>query len=186
MPSVVSHGIAAMAIGKALHPSAVPGRLRIAGVACSVIPDLDVIGFRFDIPYHHFLGHRGVSHSLMFAAALGALGTGVVRLRGASRVSCWRVWLYLFLATASHGLLDALTNGGRGVALLAPFDNTRYFFPVRPILVAPLGLTRFMSSRGVAVLASEACWVWLPSALLALAGHAWWRHRTMSNVTRYE
>ena len=39
---------------------------------------------------------------------------------------------------ASHGVLDALTDGGPGVAFLAPFDDTRYFFPWRPIRVSPL------------------------------------------------
>ena len=39
--------------------------------------------------------------------------------------------LYLFLSTASHGVLDALTDGGLGVAFFSPFDQTRYFFPFR-------------------------------------------------------
>jgi hypothetical protein len=32
--------------------------------------------------------------------------------------------------TASHGMLDAMTDGGLGVAFFAPFDNARYFFPM--------------------------------------------------------
>lgn len=51
------------------------------------------------------------------------------------------MWLYLFLATISHSLLDALTNGGMGVALFAPFDNRRFFFPFRPIEVAYFGVS---------------------------------------------
>jgi membrane-bound metal-dependent hydrolase YbcI (DUF457 family) len=39
---------------------------------------------------------------------------------------------------ASHGVLDALTDGGKGVAFFSPFDTTRHFFPVRPIPVAPI------------------------------------------------
>jgi len=42
----------------------------MAGVACSVMPDLDVIGFRFGIRYGDFWGHRGFTHSLLFAALL--------------------------------------------------------------------------------------------------------------------
>ena len=35
------------------------------------------------------------------------------------------IFFFLFLATLSHSLLDALTNGGLGVALLAPFTPER-------------------------------------------------------------
>ena len=41
---------------------------------------------------------------------------------------------------ASHALLDTLTDGGLGAALLWPFNFTRYFAPWRPIPVAPIGL----------------------------------------------
>src|SRR5678815_3579050 len=68
--------------------------------------------------------------------------------------------------TASHGLLDALTNGGRGIGFFAPFSNHRYFFPWRPIQVSPIGVG-FFSPRGLRVLASEAGWIWVPSAIIA-------------------
>ena len=81
-------------------------------------------------------------------------------------------WLYLALAMASHGLFDAFTNGGLGVALLAPFSNERFFFPWQPIEVSPLGLSRIFSARGVEVLASELLWVGIPSLGVALLGVA--------------
>jgi inner membrane protein len=87
------------------------------------------------------------------------------------------LWLYLFLAMASHGLLDALTNGGLGIALFAPFDNSRYFFPVTPIQVSPIGIRSFLRDRGFSVLASEVPWVWLPSLLLAGIALGWKRVR---------
>ncbi|PYR66574.1 MAG: hypothetical protein DMF88_15795, partial [Acidobacteria bacterium] len=70
--------------------------------------------------------------------------------------------------TASHGLLDAMTNGGRGIAFFAPFSNHRYFFPWRPIQVSPIG-AGFFSPRGLRVLASEAVWIWVPSAIIAVS-----------------
>jgi len=79
------------------------------------------------------------------------------------------MWMYFFLATASHGLLDALTDGGLGVAFFAPFDNHRYFLPWRPIHVSPIGAGRFFTHRGLEVLQSELLWIWLPAALLALS-----------------
>jgi inner membrane protein len=80
--------------------------------------------------------------------------------------------LYFTLVILSHPLLDALTNGGRGVALLAPFSNERYFFPWRPIEVSPIGM-RFFSERGLSVIASEAVWVWLPALLIYAAAKAY-------------
>lgn len=71
------------------------------------------------------------------------------------------------MATISHSLLDALTDGGMGVALFSPFDNRRFFFPLRPIEVASFGVGWLFTRRGAAVLASELRWVWLPSGILA-------------------
>jgi inner membrane protein len=83
-----------------------------------------------------------------------------------------RALLCIFVATASHGVLDAFTDGGLGVAFFAPFDGTRYFFPVRPIRVSPIGVARFFSRTGMEVLSSEMIWVWIPSGVLALFARA--------------
>ena len=93
-----------------------------------MIPDLDVIGFRFGIHYGDFWGHRGFTHSLVFAAILAGL---VMLLLPRTKTGIQRSYLfvYLFLATAGHGLLDAITNGGLGVAFFSPFNNQRYFLP---------------------------------------------------------
>ena len=58
--------------------------------------------------------------------------------------------------------MDAFTSGGLGIALLAPFDNHRYFFPYTPIKVSPIGISAFFSDWGIRVLISEFKWVWLP------------------------
>ena len=71
------------------------------------------------------------------------------------------------MITASHSILDGLTNGGLGVALLAPFDNSRYFFPFRPIEVSPIGLA-FFGERGYTVIKSEIIWVWVPALSVVL------------------
>jgi inner membrane protein len=81
------------------------------------------------------------------------------------------LWSYFFLATASHGLLDAMTDGGLGVAFFSPFNNARYFLPWRPIRVSPIGVSRFFTDRGLEVLKSELFWIWLPAALLVAS--AW-------------
>jgi inner membrane protein len=75
---------------------------------------------------------------------------------------------FFFLLSASHGILDAFTNGGLGIALLSPFDPTRYFFPWTPIMVSPIGLKAFFSKWGLMVMKSEFLWVWLPSFFIVV------------------
>jgi inner membrane protein len=78
-----------------------------------------------------------------------------------------RFFCCLFLATASHGVLDAMTNGGLGVAFLAPFDRARYFLPFRPIQVSPLGIPSD-AERMLRIARSELTWVWLPTLLVTM------------------
>jgi len=167
MPSPFSHAVTALSIGTCFYRPQIPKRVWVAGVLCSVIPDLDAIGFRFGIHYGDFWGHRGFTHSLVFAALL----VGMVALAsfrcGAAGIGRFALFGYLFLATASHGVLDAMTNGGLGVAFFSPFDNTRYFLPWRPVRVSPIAITRFFTPRGFAILQNEAVWIWLPAILFA-------------------
>jgi inner membrane protein len=167
--SAFSHAVVALSLGTCFYGPGTPKRVWVAGALCSVIPDLDVIGFRFGIRYDDFWGHRGFTHSLLF----GALLASVVVLLGfsgeQSPLSRFALWMYFFLATASHGLLDAMTDGGLGVAFFSPFDNNRYFLPWRPIRVSPIAAGRFFTHRGLEVLQGELLWIWLPAALLVLS-----------------
>lgn len=165
MPSVFSHAVAALAVGTAFFGHRASARVWTLGAVCAVLPDADVIGFKFGIHYGDLLGHRGLTHSLAFAAVLAGLVLPLAR--GREGPSAARLWTFLFLATASHGFLDAFTNGGLGVAFFSPFDPTRYFFPFRPIVVSPISPGRFFSGRGLEVMRSELVWVWGPSLGLA-------------------
>ncbi len=167
MASAFSHAVVALSLGTCFYQPGVSKRVWVAGAVCSVIPDLDVVGFRFGIPYGDFWGHRGFTHSLVFAALLTAVVMLLCFPRGAPGLGRLPLSAYLFLATASHGLLDAMTNGGLGVAFFSPFDNARYFLPWRPILVSPISLARFFTRQGYLVLKSELLWIWLPAGLFA-------------------
>lgn len=169
MCSILTHPVVPVALSVFLPQGAASPALLFAGAACSVIPDLDVIGFSFGIRYSEMLGHRGLTHSIMFAAALGALLS--FTLFRHSQGGSWIIFLFLFLSTLSHTLLDMLTNGGLGVALFAPFSNERYFFPWRPIEVSPIGVSNFFSEWGLRVIFSELRWVWLPSAVVSALGY---------------
>ena len=165
MPSIFSHAVAAGAIGAALYRPGWRTRVWVLGASCAMAPDADVLGVPLGIPFGSLLGHRGLSHSLIFAVVFGALVAALSRT-GAGE-SGPRLWLYFSLATASHGVLDALTDGGPGVAFWAPFDDTRAFFPWRPIAVSPLGIRPFFSAWGLRVIESELIWIWLPALVLA-------------------
>ncbi len=172
MPSVFSHAIAAVAIGGV----AVGGRSRATlwalGAICAIVPDLDVVSFLFGLPYGHILGHRGLSHSLLVAVVLASIVTAFACRTLPARPSASRLWVFFFLATASHGFLDSMTTGGLGVAFFAPFSETRYFLRWRPIVVSPISIYGFIGRRGLRVMWSELGWVWLPAALIFLAGLA--------------
>jgi inner membrane protein len=163
MPSAFGHAAFACALGAS-------ARARVAVIAaaaaCAVAPDLDVVAFRLGVPYASPLGHRGFTHSLAFALVLGASAALALRvfLRDAPRFA--PTCALLALAAASHGLLDTLTDGGLGVALLWPVSDARLFAPWRPIAVSPLGVGHFLGGRGVAVLASEFTWIGVPSLIL--------------------
>lgn len=167
MASAFSHAVAALSIGTCFYRQQTPKRVWVAGVLCSVVPDLDVIGFRFGIHYGDFWGHRGFTHSLLFAALLSGAVAAILSRREKLGIGRFAMFAYLFLATASHGVLDAMTNGGLGVAFFSPFDNSRYFLPWRPVRVSPIGVTRFFTPRGFAILQSELLWIWVPAILFA-------------------
>ncbi|HEX5127917.1 MAG TPA: metal-dependent hydrolase [Rhodocyclaceae bacterium] len=163
MPSILSHPAVPLAIGLGLGGGVISKRLLTAGIAVSMLPDVDVIGFQLGIPYGSEFGHRGFSHSLVAAGCVALLLACAYR---ALRTTRLRAFVFLFVAMASQGMLDAFTNGGSGIAFLWPFSGTRYFAPVRMIEVSPIGVSRFLSTRGAMVLWSEFCWVWLPCIAL--------------------
>ena len=162
MASPITHAVVALSLAAAWNRSRFDWKFLAVGVVCAEIPDADVLGFWFGVPYGNLWGHRGMTHSLLFAAAFAGV---MVRLTDDSEEAGrqrFARWSYFFLATASHGLCDAVTDGGLGVALLSPFDTTRYFFPFRPVMVSPLHWDMFFSPVGLRVLISEAIWIWLP------------------------
>lgn len=119
--------------------------------ALALAPDVDVIGFALGVEYGDPWGHRGATHSIAFALAAAA---GLAIAAPKLQLPPLRTWSIASLVLVSHGLLDTLTDGGLGCALLWPFDLTRYFAPWRPIPVAPIGLDYF-SPDGLFVALTE-------------------------------
>jgi inner membrane protein len=172
MPTIVSHTVVAVAAGIAFVPRDVPNHFWWLAIICSIIPDADVVGFYFRIPYGHFFGHRGFFHSPFFAFLMSLFLLFVFFSDVEIFSKRWLFYLFFFLLlTASHGILDAFTNGGRGIALFSPFDNGRYFFPWTPITVSPIGISGFFSRWGFEVIKSEILWIWIPSVMMVLIAY---------------
>ena len=164
MASLITHAFVGAAIGQA-------GKLAWrkdplfwgAIISGSMLPDIDSIGFLMGVPYGSLWGHRGLTHSLLFALIIAACAAMCLNTRFHQQ---WKLVSILFLAVASHGFLDAMTNGGLGVAFFSPFHLQRYFFPWRPVLVSPIGVSRFFTTRGLRILGSEMLYIWCPTLVL--------------------
>lgn len=164
MPTLFGHALLPIAAGAGLGRTRISGRLVAWCVFASMLPDLDVLGFKFGIAYGDAWGHRGATHSIGFALLVGMLSLALARPLNASRSTAWMAGT---LACLSHGILDMFTNGGLGVALAWPLSNQRFFFPWRIIEVSPIG-ARFFSERALPVLLSEVLYVGIPCVILGL------------------
>lgn len=170
MASIFGHAILGIGLAKAVSGNTTY-KIPALAVICTIIPDADVVGFFAGIPYDHALGHRGFSHSILFALlfSLFIKQVFVKEINLGSRKGLL-LWALFFLCTISHSLLDSLTSGGLGVGYFVPFHNERYFFPWRPIKVSPIGIASFFTEWGVRVIKSEAIWIGIPSLLLIILG----------------
>jgi inner membrane protein len=167
MPTIISHAAVPLAVGVGLGRKRIPRPVLITGIVASMLPDADVLMFRFGATYDSVWSHRGFTHSLAFALLIAGVAAALLR----RSVPPLTAFAFLFVAIASHGLLDMLANGGHGIAVLWPFSDQRYFFDWRPIQVAPLVTSHFVSrfaSRANALAWTEGLWIWLPAAIVAM------------------
>jgi inner membrane protein len=162
MPTIISHAAVPLAIGAGFGNRRIPRPLLLTGAIASMLPDADVILFRFGATYDSAWAHRGFSHSIGFAVVLGLVAALAFR----SRVKPLGAFAFVAFAAWSHGLLDMLTNGGHGVAILWPATAQRYFFDWQPIQVSPLTMSRF-ATRLSRVAITEFVWIWLPALVAA-------------------
>jgi inner membrane protein len=162
VPTILSHPAIPLAVGLGLGSSLVSRRLLLAGMAAAIVPDLDV----YLAEMTSSIGHRGVTHTILFALTGGAFAAVLAKAFDTRRAAAF--W-FVALSTLSHPLLDMFTNGGGGIPLFWPITAERLFMPFRPIEVSPLGIAPFFSARGVEVILSELRWVWLPAVVVAVA-----------------
>ncbi len=169
MSSFVAHGLAGLTVAKALQgPARLPGGWRSAalGFALGAAADLDVF---LAMAWPGLTHHRGPSHSLLFAAGVSLLAALALARPGRPP---WRPWAGLFLAAATHPLLDWLMACGPPVPWLWPLVKKGWLCPVQLVPTAYYahslaGLTSLLSHaptlRGLALEGM----IFLPLALLA-------------------
>ena len=167
MATIFTHPVIAVTLGRL---TGMPARTITIGCLLSIVPDLDFVAFYTRYEDWHIIGHRGFTHSFAFAFLAALLATRFLTPMRASMEGWWRTVLFLTVCAASHGMLDACTDGGAGIAFFWPLSDARFFFPWNPIQVSPIGL-EFLQWEGVEVLLSELRWVWTPCVVI-LAAHA--------------
>jgi len=150
-------------------------KILILSVLVSVFPDLDVISLNY-FDYSSPWGHRGVTHSFLFGSLLSTFITFLFFYSVSTREKVV-MFFWFFAMHTSHCILDAMTNGGLGVGFFIPFDNGRYFLPIRPIPVSPLGVKSFFSQYGLKILLFEFLLILLPVQLII-----WAKKRNFSKV----
>ena len=172
MATALTHAFVGIAAGLACMRRPMPARFWVLAAGCSAAPDLDVLLHGLGVAYEDPWGHRGMTHAPVFALGVGLVVTTLCFWRAApiGRRRWWGLVTFFTLVTASHGLIDAFTNGGLGIAFLAPFDDARFFMPWAPLEVPGLSVRSLFTMRGLEVIRSELQWVWLP--VIAVTG-AW-------------
>jgi inner membrane protein len=149
-------------VGLAIAPLYRPGRRAwLYWTLCAVlpvIPDFDVFS---GYAYGSLWGHRGVTHSLLFALWFAFLIASLTFR--VLQANLWILTLIFFAAMGSHGLLDACTRGGGNIPLFWPV-NDDWFGNWGPIPVSDMAFELPNPSRSRAF-RSELFWVWLPAAI---------------------
>ncbi len=170
MASAFGHAASAIGLGKLFSKNSRSLKVFILGVISAIFPDVDVIAYKFGMDGLDLFGHRGFTHSFFFAMLWAFLLLCVFHKKQ-PKLDKIRLGFFYFIAMSTHGLLDAMTTGGNGIAFFAPFSAERYFFPWRFIQVSPLGIRNFFTEWGIKVIKSEFLYIGIPSLILALIGN---------------
>lgn len=168
MATALTHALLALPFAPRDRDGKLDRPLLAIGAALAMAPDLDVLWYR-SFAAGHWLSHRGVTHSLAVALVVSALAA-VLYERLAQRRDRPALdpqpFIYFFACMFSHAALDMITVGARGVALLAPFEDSRWLAPLRFISAAWFSPRYTFADRNLAILVTELRWIWLPAIAL--------------------
>ena len=135
-------------------------RLGVVAVLVSIWPDLDYATLPFEVRPSDLLGHRGLTHSLFVAIAVGLVATLLFPKTARKQVAP-----LLVLVALSHPIIDAMTAGDLGVALFWPITRARFLFPFQLVATCPVGLDEWLGYWGLLTIANEALYVVTPLSL---------------------
>jgi inner membrane protein len=159
MATIYTHAFVGLGLGKVFATRRMPALFWMLAGLLPIVPDFDAFS---PYSYGSLWGHRGFTHSLCFAFGLSLLAAA-----SAFRFLPMKFWPLLglfFLMVASHGVLDALTDGGYGIPFFWPFHTQRYG-PYGPIHVQDIGF-EIPDPRASRAIRTELLYVWLPSVVL--------------------
>lgn len=129
------------AIGEAVLGKKVGNKGVLLGAAVATLPDLDVIFLPFFDEVQRISIHRGYSHSILGVLLLSLFLTWLLsKWKKLGDVSRQRWFVFAFLTTLTHILLDAFTT--YGTQLFLPFSDYRVALDsitiIDPIYTLPL------------------------------------------------
>jgi inner membrane protein len=167
-----THAFAGVAIARLASGRKMPWYYWGLAAILPIIPDFDAFSTHGydDSPF----AHRGLTHSLVFALALG-LGAAAISFRKL-KVSYRDLGGLFFMVAATHAILDALNKNTAGVALFWPFSSARYG-PWGPIPVPDIAV-EIPDPRTSRAVRGELLWVWLPLSAAMVAVTAYRMIRT--------
>lgn len=171
MATIYTHAVVGLGLARLYATRPMPWLYWGLAAFLPIIPDLDSFsGYTYGSPW----GHRGITHSFVFALWLGFF-TASLTFRY-FKANLWGLTLLFFAVTASHGVLDALTRGGASIPFFWPAD-ARYG-NWGPIPVADIGF-EWPDPRTSRAVRAELLRVWLPTAVLAggVMAYRGWRRR---------
>lgn len=177
MATIYTHAVVGLGLAAVLAPPRRRAPLYWGLAALlAIVPDFDSFT---TAAYGTMAGHRGFTHSLIFALWLGFLAASLTFRY--LQANLWTLTAIFFAVTASHGLLDACTRGGFGVPFFWPIAEQR-FGNWGPIPVADIGfeLPDPTTSRAVR---SELLWAWLPTIVIVASVTVWRHFRSAGNTS---
>jgi len=155
MATIYSHAVVGLGLARLYTGRPMPWTYWGLAAVLPIIPDLDVFSTAV---YGGPLGHRGITHSILFAVLAGTITAGATF--GHFRVRWWSLALLFSAIIASHGLLDAMTRGGEGIPLFWPLAGRYGCWELIPVSDIAFELPNPWRSRAVR---AELLWLWLPT-----------------------
>lgn len=169
MATLYTHAVAGLGLAKVCAGRPMPWSYWTLATILPLLPDLDVFS---TATYGSPLGHRGVTHSLLFALVIGLVAASF--LSRPFRGQWWWLAVLFSAIVASHGLLDAMTRGGGNIPFFWPLGG--WYGNWGPLRVSDIAFD-LPDPRSSRAIRSELLWVWLPTIVLVVFSVAYRRVR---------